>query len=393
MGTRRFGHLDALAITTGLWFLAKLLRYAFPPLFEPFQSIYGVSNAEIGLAFTGFMLCYAAMQFPSGILRDRFGPVRVMATGGIVAAVAAISLAAEAGFVALVLVMLVIGTGTGLHKTVSIVLLARVYPERKGRVLGIHDTFGSGAGVVAPIGAVFFLDRFGWRLFFVLAGLAGLVLGAIALVRIPARMAQRSVEHVRTRDPPAMLQYVDLFRDPHFSLFVLVTVLFSFSYNGVVAFLPLYLIDVASIDVGQAGLLYSLLFAVTVVQLLTGELSDRIGQLWVLLACLAVGFVGGVLFLLVTAPIALAIAVMAFGIGTHGYRPARDAYLTAVVPASAAGGGIGLVRTLLMGAGAVAPALVGVTADFVGFRPAFAILAGALGIATLLVLPLLVVGR
>ncbi|OYR83270.1 hypothetical protein DJ71_10530, partial [Halorubrum sp. E3] len=42
---------------------------------------------------------------------------------------------------------------------------------------------------------------------------------------------------------------------------------------------------------------------------------------------------------------------------------------------------LGVVRTLLMGAGALAPSAVGIVADAVGFRPAFALLAGSMGLA------------
>jgi MFS family permease len=69
------GQYDALVLAAAIWFLAKYLRYAFPPLFDELKLVFGVSNAELGAAFTGFMVIYAVMQFPSGILVDRFsGP-------------------------------------------------------------------------------------------------------------------------------------------------------------------------------------------------------------------------------------------------------------------------------------------------------------------------------
>lgn len=56
-------------------------------------------------------------------------------------------------------------------------------------------------------------------------------------------------------------------------------------------------------------------------------------------------------------------------------------YLIEALPERLAGGGLGVVRTLLMGAGALAPATVGAIADASGFRPAFGLLAGALALA------------
>ena len=78
---RRFARFDALVVTALVWFLGKFLRYAFPPLFETIGTTYGVSRTVLGTAFTGLMLVYAAMQFPSGLLADRLGAVRVITAG------------------------------------------------------------------------------------------------------------------------------------------------------------------------------------------------------------------------------------------------------------------------------------------------------------------------
>ena len=82
----RLRKYDALALTAGIWFLGKFLRYAFPPLFGPLQETYVVSNTAIGTAYGALMIAYAGMQFPSGALSDYLGPVRVITVGGVIAA-------------------------------------------------------------------------------------------------------------------------------------------------------------------------------------------------------------------------------------------------------------------------------------------------------------------
>ena len=84
----RLSALDVLALTALLWFLAKFLRYAFPPLFGTLQTVYGASNTELGLTFSALMGGYAVMQFPSGALADRSGTVRVIVGGAVAAALA-----------------------------------------------------------------------------------------------------------------------------------------------------------------------------------------------------------------------------------------------------------------------------------------------------------------
>ncbi|MFC6754325.1 MFS transporter, partial [Halorubrum tibetense] len=94
----------------------------------------------------------------------------------------------------------------------------------------------------------------------------------------------------------------------------------------------------------------------------------------------ATGSVGGV----DAETLLFGVVVAAFGLGSHGFQPVRSAYLMEVLPDRIAGGGLGVVRTLLMGAGALAPGVVGISADLVGFGPAFGLLAASMGAAAVL---------
>jgi len=417
---RRLGRFDVLVLTSVLWFLAKFLRYAFPPLFGSLQTVYGVSNATLGTAFTGFMLAYAAMQFPAGLLADRFGSVRVITAGALVAIGAALLVVVDSPFVVLVLAMVVMGAGTGVHKTVAVELLSRTYPARTGRALGIFDTFGTFGGVVAPAAVVVFAGLpgvlgAGWRTLFLLAAGFGLAATALFAARTPARLTSdaapddgdvgdAAAPDTRTERGPAasdgarnssaedgliadLRRYAALFRDRRFAAFVAVTILFSFTYNGLVAFLPLYLTAEAGVTEATAGALYSALFAVSLVQMVSGEASDRLGALPVIVAALSLS-TAALLALLTLSGVAGALGigavVVSLGIGSHAFRPVRGAYLMEIVPDSMAGGGFGAVRALLMGAGAISPAIVGVLSEAADFRAAFALLAGTLTAATAL---------
>ena len=400
----RIGRAELLLVTALLWFMGKFLRYAFPPLFEPLQATYGVSNAEVGFAFTGFMIVYAAMQLPSGVLADRLGSVKVITGGGLLAGAAALALAVESPFLVLVAIMLFMGAGTGVHKTVAVRLLSRTYPARTGGALGVLDTFGAFGGVVAPAAVVVFVGLAGpggqgWRTLFLLAGLVGVSLSIWFLLRAPRWVPDDEVDpgdgegSGDGEDLPGVRSYLVLFRDPRFTAFVVVTILFSFTYNGVVAFLPLYLIEEAGIASSTAGLIYSALFAASLVQLVTGDAGDRIGQLPVITLTLglAAAALGALLALTPTGdPLLLGAVAVAIGLGSHGFRPVRGAYLMSVLPTSISGGGLGIVRTLLMGAGAISPAIVGVLSESVGFRPAFWLLTASVAGATALACLLLV---
>jgi MFS family permease len=389
----RFARLDALVVTAGIWFLGKFLRYAFPPLFGTLADTYGVSRTVLGTAFTGFVLVYALVQFPSGLLADRFGPVPVIAVGGVVTTAGALVLVVDSPFPVLVAAMVLVGGGTGAYKTVSVGLLSRVYPTRTGRALGVYDTFGSLAGAAAPATVVVVVGLPGvagapWRTLFLGGGLAGLALVGAFVLRVPRRLrdadADADAGTEADRASGSARTYLGLFASWRFSTFVLVTVLFGFAYNGIVAFLPLYLTTEAGLSPATANLLFGALFVASLVQLVTGEASDRVGLSPVLATTLAVATaaLAAVVGLSSGGVPLFGAAIVALGLGTHGFRPVRGAYLVSILPESLASGGLGAVRTLLMGAGAVGPAVVGYLSEAVGFRAAFALLLASLACAT-----------
>ncbi|RBI62316.1 MFS transporter [halophilic archaeon] len=397
----RLRRYDALVLTALVWFLGKFLRYALPPLFGRFEAVYGVSRTALGAAFTGLMLVYAAMQFPSGLVADRFGSVGVITTGGAITALGALALVANRSFAMLAGAMLLVGAGTGTYKTVAVELLSRIYPAETGRSLGVFETVGSLAGVAAPAAVVAgsaLLGVFGppWRTLFLAGGVAVLAVTVAFAVRVPRHLDDRPAVTDGRDGAPSLDEYLRLFRRPRFSVFVAVTVLFSFAFNGLVAFLPLYLTGAGELSQVAANLLFGGLFAVSLVQLVTGEASDRVGVLLLLAGTLVtatVGLVGLVALSGTAGPLGLGASVVVFGIGAHGYRPVRGAYLMAVLPDSVAKGTLGVVRTLLVAAGAVAPAVVGYLSEVTGFRAAFTVLAAALSVATALILLLWVFDR
>jgi len=394
----RLADYDVLVLVSLIWFLAKFVRYAFPPLFGPLQATYGISNATVGSAFTGFMIVYALMQFPSGVVADWIGSVRIVTLGVTVAGVGALALVVDSPFPVLVAAMLVIGAGTGVHKTVAVRLIARTYPDRTGRALGIHDTLGTFGGVAAPTAVVVFLSAppvlaraldvlpgADWRAVFLSTALAALALAVTFGLRFRGRLPDDRRERSRPAGAnPGIGAYLELLRDVRFGAFVCVSIGVAFANNGLLAFLPLYLSRVSGLSTTTASLLYSLFFWMAFVQLVAGDLSDRVGRFPVLVvtAALASAALLGIVFVPDAGLIALCMLIALFGLGAHGFNPVRGAYLMELLPDRLTGGGLGIFRSLLMGVTALAPSVVGLVVDASSFRVAFGLLAAVLAVAT-----------
>jgi len=421
---------DLVLLISLLWFMVQFLRFVFPPLFGTFQELYGVSNTQTGLLFTLLMFGYSAMQFPGGLLSDRFNEVTVMVSAAGVFTAAALFAFAAPTFGLITLAAVGIGLGTGVHKTVAIAYLSRVYPERTGLSLGIMDTVGQFGGMLAPIVVVALLGwGLPWGSVFLLGAVASAVFAGTLYFRANSHAGadqptvEQSTVDQPTNDPadqpsddaansdsfehdpskhelseaelstdnPAQTEqstagpdsetdhsYVTIFTDRKLVLFLCVTVLFTFSWNGLSAFFPLFLADEKGLSAGTAGVAYSLLFAASISQTVTGGASDRVGKLAISLSLFGV-MIAGLLALLVVDSVVLILGLtLLTGIGFHGFRPVRDSYLMDLIPDSIGGGTLGIVRTFMTAIGGAAPAVIGVLSDLFGFVVAFGVIAVAL---------------
>lgn len=391
-GLRR--NLDALLAVAAIWFLGQYIRYVLPPLFETFRGLFGVSNTTLGILFSAMMFAYAVMQFPSGALADRIGPVRVISGGALGVGLGAAVVVVAPTFAVLVLAVVVLGVAMGVHKTVAITLLSRRYPQHTGRAIGVLDLVGQLGGIVGPVAAVAVLSAtLAWQSLFAAAAVAAVLLGMFTLVRLedpprssrPAGARDRSGNAHEQRPPgtsgsnpgrDALRAYLVPFTDLSLVLAVAVAISFTVAWGGVSAFLPLYLTTAKGLPPARAGLLFSLLFAAGLIQPLTGAMGDRFGPVRVMggtLSCAGLGLAG---LLVVDQPWAIVGLVVVLGVGLHGFRAPRDTYLMAVIPDDVAGGTLGLTRSAMMLAGSAAPAAVGYLSDVASFGAAFGALLG-----------------
>lgn len=328
------------------------------------------------------------LQFPSGVIADRIGSVQVIIIGAILTGIGSLIVAINSSVIILTVGMIIIGVGTGVHKTVTIGLLSRTYKNNTGRIFGIFDTIGSYGGVGAPTIATLFLVApdpismvlsnilgANWRGVFFLSGFIVIGLAAVFVFIVDSGTIV-SGKNSRENDTPSLTDYINQFKNKRFIIFVMITILFSFSYNGIISFLPLYLTEEVGFSNSSANILYSLVFVVSFVQIITGDLSDRVGELIIIVGALFIASLSLVLLITLAQQniVLLGGILILYSLGSNGFRPVRSLYLIKILPDSITSGGLGTVRTLLMGAGSIAPMIVGSLADSVNFQFAFIIL-------------------
>jgi MFS family permease len=337
------------------------------------------------------MLAYSAVQFPAGALGDHFGRPVVIASGATVFAGAALLAAVGTSFAVILVAAVLIGLATGPHKAVAIPLLSTRYEDRTGRALGAMDTIGQFGGVTAPLVVVAMAAVFVWRGVFLVGGVVSLLFVLLFVRRVRADPELSAVplsDTVSSGGKESDVGYLTVFSDRRLMAFMLVTMLFTFSWNGLSAFFPLFLTTEKGLSSDVAGVLYSLLFIASLSQAVTGDLSDKVGRLTIGAALFGFMLLGLAGLLVAELTLLLAVLAVVTGVGFHGFRPVRDSYLMDVIPDEVSGGTLGVIRTFMTAVGALAPATVGYLSDAFDFTAAFGTIGAALVAATAVVVVL-----
>ncbi|MBV9828063.1 MAG: MFS transporter [Alphaproteobacteria bacterium] len=139
---------------------------------ETIKDDLGLTNIQLGVAFSAFNYAYAPFQLVGGWIADRYGSRRTLAVCALAWALTTMATGAVSGLVTLFAVRFALGMGEGATLPAATRALSRWTSEdARGFGMGVTHAAGRvGAGVTAPIVA-FLLALMSWRMIFVLLGL------------------------------------------------------------------------------------------------------------------------------------------------------------------------------------------------------------------------------
>ncbi|WP_435181072.1 MFS transporter [Halorussus sp. AFM4] len=365
------------------WLLVLGTRIVLPALLPQVKAAFDIDNATAGLLVSVLWGSYAVTQFPAGTMADRIGERATLTAAVLVTAAGAAALTLAPSFPVFVLGGVLFGLGSGLYAPPRVTVLSRIYPDRDGTALGVTFAVGNLGAAALPLVAGALAVWVHWRAGF------GFVVVPLALVGVGlwAYVPPRPAEQARaadqfTRQTASRLVRGVTDRDVLLAWLAMTTILFT--YQGITAFLPTYLIEVKNLGQGTASALYGLFYASGAAsQWFAGNAADRYGERTVLsalagfgvLTLVALPFVGG------TAALAGLLALL----GTRlGIGPVGNGYVAALLPDEIQGAGYGLFRTFYLAVGAGGSLFVGVLAERGLFDEAFLLLAGVTAVASVL---------
>lgn len=372
---RTDGRTSVLAIVALGWLLLSGTRFVVPALLPQIKTTFTISNTEAGFAVTLIWLSYASLQFPAGLLSDRWGERTLLLLSLAVGTGSVLAFTASPVFGVFLGTCLLFGLGIGLFGLPRVTLLSRVYPENDGTALGVTFAAGNVGAVVLPFLAGLVSSQYGWRLGIgVIAPLFLLALGG--LWRIVSPRVLTDAKAVNESPRYAVRRVAASLTDRTVLLLGTILTLVVFTWQGLTAFLPTYLIAEKGLSQGTATTLYGVFFATSaVIQPLAGKAGDRYGYRPVLLVLAGLATVTVFLLPFINTLKVLTVLAILLAVRT-GVGPLNNAYLVAVLPNDVEGASYGLLRTIYLGLGATGSVAIGVFADANLFNEAFLFLGG-----------------
>ena len=330
-----------------------------------------ISPSQLGFLLTAFFITYVPMQPVVGWLSDRFSVTRVLLTGFLIWTFATILTGFASGFAALFACRLLLGIG----ESVSFPTLAKIFAENvpesnRGTANAISQaglSFGPAFGIFA--GALF-IDRFGWRPFFIGTGLVSFLW--IVAWMIFANRHVRQTDLRESREAPPLARILG---EPSLWGASLGHFCANFVLYFQLTWVPYYLVHQrhwSLIEMGRIGGAQVLLAGITVIG--CGLLSDRVirngaSPTVVRKSAMAIGAVALSVCLLgcgYSGDVASAIWLIFAGFGS-GFLGANT-YVIAQTMAGplATGRWVGVQNTVANVAGLIAPGLTGILVESTG---------------------------
>ncbi|MDZ5810916.1 MFS transporter [Halorubrum sp. AD140] len=365
--TRLFGSLCALV------FLVNFARVVFAPLVGEFIGEFSIGEGTAGLIVTLAWLGSAAPRLPAGWALTRLSRELVIFVSGAMLTLGALGVALAPGVPTLMAAAFAIGLASGVYFVAANPFVAELFPQRVGRVMGVHG-MASQLAAVAAAPVVTVALWYDWRLAF-----HGLALVAAATTVAFVLLARRTaLPDAGTGDTDfvggALSEWKLILAG------VVLMGLTSFVWQGLFNFYELYMVDKGLSGAAARNLLTVIFAAGVPAFLVSGDLADRLPHVPYLLGIVTAFLASVVLVVVSSGFVAVVLASVAVGFTIHMLFPASDTYLLASLPDESRASAYAVYSAGMMSAQAAGSWVVGEAIEAgVTYDAAFLALAGGLG--------------
>ena len=315
----------------------------------------------VGMLASLVSLFYGWFSLPVGFIADKYSKKLLIAASMVLCGGASIIVGLSPNVPVAAVGMIILGIGASLYHPCGYAHMALVSDEMRGRYMGYQGLGGDMGMAVSFLTSSIFGASFGWRITFIIWGVAGLAIAAVDLLVIqdiacevdPTQLRKGPVETLRRMFATAERRTLLL-------TFVIV-VISGMLWTGVSNFIMVYITDVKMVALVIAGGLSTLKYTVgAFAMIIGGTLSDKLGRKKLLLFGYSLFAVSLVALTLAPSNLALlAGLVVVLGFAFFVTQSPMNALLGDISHKDTVGVTYGVNFTLKYGVGFFTPAIAG----------------------------------
>lgn len=303
----------------------------------------GISDVQAGWAFTGMWIMYGLMQFPGGLLSDRYGKKIIITSATLCFSIATFLTGFNINGLSLFITFSLLGMASGILPAPSFSMIVDMFGPKKGKALGIHSSIGGLSGF-APLIVPFLSFFLGWRNVFFLWGGLGILLSIFIYKFINESVAQRRQKDWKQQ---LMIGFKALKQKEIVFIFI-VNLVISVAWMGLFNWYPTYIQQEKGFGPEIAGLLFAIMMLGGIVlKPVIGHLSDRINRLFIMMILTLLA--GLSLYFLTKVTSIFGLIFISFVLSQTGaFYPVRTAYVMDRWEKETSGVKIGVFRSLII---------------------------------------------
>ena len=347
----------------------------------------GLSFAQIGGLISIFHAASFLANAGSGALVDITGRYLTAAWLSLVFGASGLFLFGFASDLVLpVVAIVVIGITHNLWHPAAISLLSRAYPAARGFALSIHTLGASVGDILAPTCAGALMLVLGWQSTAMVNALPALIVAGIVAILGPSLFGGGRVPVERKPDDASYLGALKaLASDRSIVLLCIMAGFRSMTQNGLMLFLPLYLVNELKagpmlVGVAMTGIQAGALISGP----LAGAMSDKLGRKPVVLICLAGTSIMIAAMNTISQAEAFIAAACVLGFALFAVRPVIHGWALDLAPDRMSGSVISLLFGTQSAFTMLVPLVGGLVADQWGLVATFLLLTVTVMIASLM---------
>lgn len=352
-----------------------LFWFILPLVLPSMLSRYDLNYTEAGGILTIYLLFTAAGSFAAGKLSDRFSRKRILSYGLFAASAGLISASFAPGLPVFLILISLTAIGVSTFHPVMYAVIDESYPERKSRVMGLYECFGTAAILLMFLINGYLLKRIGVRGVMIVTAIPAIVMGLVYAFSssIPDTASIESepsggVTDSGPADPDHRIERGDALR---LVLFLISIILRIISVTALLNFLPTIFVSFFGMETDRAAYATAFYFAGGISgSIIAGKLSEHFNSFGIILV--GTVFIGFTLLVLAgNLPVWIYLIIITlFGAFASGCLINQNLLMSRLSGSLGRGEVFGIMMGFMTFTSAVSPAVFGFVLDFTGYREA-----------------------